>query len=654
MCDNSKLDSKNISQCDFCGLNEVWSGLTISDYPVIKRGNDANPNYCIVVNSNYAMYYDVSSGRTVHKSADDNVNHNTNTNNSNTRPVQSTISKQNKSNNTKSSTNIAVSNNGNKGTNKNTTTKISSNNNISDNNANSNSGNNSGKTNTMNNNNTGNAVLETADNVVVSDKQDDVNNAAYVAESESTTLPADNTSVFNDGNIPNTNESLGNTDLNISNSDALDNSASIENGDDGGVSPILIGALSLFTILLLLVGFIFIRKRKQEKDDLDLIYRNSIFYATPIVEKNVSQNSSSSSSSSSSKRSKQSNKSNGSKNSLPIHQTAISSNNDGDFDIIISPTNAVTVNNDPVSTSRSGPGPINIYANTSVIAKNNSMFSDEQSSLNNTLRSTLRSNENYTTLRSNENGSTLRSNENGSTLRSNENGSTLRSNENYNQLNQTNGVKVTEAIASAYMSPDVVAPTNIEPNKIMAATAAVATTSMISNGSNREKGSPLSPAAVNVPNDANDLSVHEPTASFMNSIDNISYINKNAKEQSYLISPIMDKTVSNIYVANPDNSINLATEQKLSDSQLLSSPTLNNSTIKKSLSMVLSEYKEDSFYNAKFNYEPSMEDEMKIHINDKVLVKEIFNDGWAYGENKTTETCGIFPINRLDSSTIIG
>jgi len=46
MCDNRSLDSKNISQCDFCGLNEVWSGLTISDYPVIKRGNDANPNYC--------------------------------------------------------------------------------------------------------------------------------------------------------------------------------------------------------------------------------------------------------------------------------------------------------------------------------------------------------------------------------------------------------------------------------------------------------------------------------------------------------------------------------------------------------------------------------------------------------------------------------
>jgi len=598
MCDNSKLDSKNISQCDFCGLNEVWSGLTISDYPVIKRGNDANPNYCIVVNSSYAMYYDVSSGRTVHKSADDNVaNNNANTNNSKPRPVQNTISKQNKSNNTKSSTNIAVSNNGNKG----------------------------------------NAVVDTADNVVISDKQDDVNNAAYVAESESTTtLPADNSSVIDDGNIPNTSEALGNSDLNISNSDTLDNSAGIENGDDGGVSPILIGALSLFTILLLLVGFIFIRKRKQEKDDLDLIYRNSMFYATPIVERvsKNSSNSSSSSSSSSSKRSKKSNKSNGSKNSQTIHQTAISSNNDGDFDIIISPTNAVTINNDPVSTSRSGPGPINIYANTSVIAKNNSMFSDEQSSINNTLRS----NENYNTLRSNENNNTLRSNEN------------------YNQLNQINNVKVTEAIASAYMSPDIVAPTNIEPNNVMAAaaaTAAVATTSMISNGSNREIGSPLSPATVNVPNDANDLSMHEPTASFMNSTNNISYINNNAKEQSYMISPIMDKTVSNIYVANPDNSINLATEQKLSDSQLLSSPTLNNSTIKKSLSMVLSEYKEDSFYNAKFNYEPSMEDEMKIHINDKVLVKEIFNDGWAYGENKTTETCGIFPINRLDSSTII-
>ena len=40
---------------------------------------------------------------------------------------------------------------------------------------------------------------------------------------------------------------------------------------------------------------------------------------------------------------------------------------------------------------------------------------------------------------------------------------------------------------------------------------------------------------------------------------------------------------------------------------------------------------------------------IEVYINDRVLVKEIFNDGWAYGENKTTEACGIFPINRLDS-----
>jgi len=168
----------------------------------------------------------------------------------------------------------------------------------------------------------------------------------------------------------------------------------------------------------------------------------------------------------------------------------------------------------------------------------------------------------------------------------------------------------------------------------------------ISNKSLEERVTPLPPAAVLSPKvavqnahlvyEANDISVHEPNLSFMNSTNNISFINNNVKEDSYMIS--------NYYEMNHENSIN-------QDSKLMYSPTFNTSTIKRSLSMVLSEYKEDSFYNAKFNYEPSMEDEMKININDRVLVKEIFNDGWAYGENKTTEACGIFPINRLDSTT---
>ncbi|OUM67568.1 hypothetical protein PIROE2DRAFT_67008, partial [Piromyces sp. E2] len=107
----------------------------------------------------------------------------------------------------------------------------------------------------------------------------------------------------------------------------------------------------------------------------------------------------------------------------------------------------------------------------------------------------------------------------------------------------------------------------------------------------------------------------------------------------------MDKSQSNIFTADMVN------ENSVSDiKQISSTPKLNTSTEKKTLSMVISEYKEDTLYAAKFNYEPSMEDEMRIRINDRVLVKEIFNDGWAYGENKTSESFGIFPINRLDSS----
>jgi len=43
-------------------------------------------------------------------------------------------------------------------------------------------------------------------------------------------------------------------------------------------------------------------------------------------------------------------------------------------------------------------------------------------------------------------------------------------------------------------------------------------------------------------------------------------------------------------------------------------------------------------------YNPMIEDEIKLNIDDIILIQDIFNDGWVHGINCTTNTEGTFPV----------
>ncbi|KAJ3329720.1 hypothetical protein HDU76_007312 [Blyttiomyces sp. JEL0837] len=51
----------------------------------------------------------------------------------------------------------------------------------------------------------------------------------------------------------------------------------------------------------------------------------------------------------------------------------------------------------------------------------------------------------------------------------------------------------------------------------------------------------------------------------------------------------------------------------------------------------------DEKYEAYYSHGPRMNDEIPVNVGDVVLVKEIYEDGWAYGRNCRTEAIGMFP-----------
>ncbi|ORX63523.1 hypothetical protein BCR32DRAFT_139825 [Anaeromyces robustus] len=56
---------------------------------------------------------------------------------------------------------------------------------------------------------------------------------------------------------------------------------------------------------------------------------------------------------------------------------------------------------------------------------------------------------------------------------------------------------------------------------------------------------------------------------------------------------------------------------------------------------------EDKLFEVVYNYEPELPDELKLTVGDKIKIKEIYEDGWAYGYNKTTQLFGTFPSTSL-------
>jgi len=58
-------------------------------------------------------------------------------------------------------------------------------------------------------------------------------------------------------------------------------------------------------------------------------------------------------------------------------------------------------------------------------------------------------------------------------------------------------------------------------------------------------------------------------------------------------------------------------------------------------------YEVDHDYTAIYSYEPNMDDELIINVNDRIHLLEMYKDGWGYGKNVTTGQIGVLPLNRL-------
>jgi len=633
MCDQFQLQRNipaEISRCPSCPNCKRDSTLGSFPVQVVGMKNSYTPTYCIIRDPQCDMYWVDGQGVSRNQNGADGNDPNsvnvtpkktqaqaqpqaqpqaktqapkaetqTQTAKTQTSAQKSNNNSNNNNNNNKAATNKGTStaNTNNKGvanTNNNNVISNTNNNNVI---GNTNNNNVKGVSKTPGNNNNNSDINLNSNKTGNADNENETGNAGEIIQASDATI---STGVDNEGKILNYEpDNITNSDNNI----MIDNKTGKLPGDNNNnnnnsVSPLLIGCLSAFSILLIVVGFLYVRKRKRDEDEVDLVYSNSVFYATPIIQKDGPG------SKAGSIHSNHSNRFNNSFNNgynNVANQTAISSGNDGDYDIVIQPTAAVTDSHPALSTQRNV-GPINAYADTSAYANTEDIAYDPNTSSNSLLNNSRSINVSAT--------------------------------ENFiseSHINATTGIETSNVIAPTTMagdvSVDVISPTH--PNG----------TYQYPNQQNSQQDILIQNVSMSL--DMNENSIQDQSVSFINS-NGISFSNK---DESCVLSPIMDKSQSNIFTADMVN------ENSVSDIKISSTPKLNTSVGKKTLSMVISEYKEDTLYAAKFNYEPSMEDEMRIRINDRVLVKEIFNDGWAYGENKTSESFGIFPINRLDSSS---
>jgi len=53
------------------------------------------------------------------------------------------------------------------------------------------------------------------------------------------------------------------------------------------------------------------------------------------------------------------------------------------------------------------------------------------------------------------------------------------------------------------------------------------------------------------------------------------------------------------------------------------------------------------------DFEPRMEDELTLRVNDRILLLKVFDDGWAVGLNQMTGKQGVFPMEYVVSSELI-
>jgi len=57
------------------------------------------------------------------------------------------------------------------------------------------------------------------------------------------------------------------------------------------------------------------------------------------------------------------------------------------------------------------------------------------------------------------------------------------------------------------------------------------------------------------------------------------------------------------------------------------------------------ELKINNVYVSQFTFQPELDDEIEINIDDQIYIEEIFADNWALGVNTATNARGCFPLN---------
>jgi len=54
-----------------------------------------------------------------------------------------------------------------------------------------------------------------------------------------------------------------------------------------------------------------------------------------------------------------------------------------------------------------------------------------------------------------------------------------------------------------------------------------------------------------------------------------------------------------------------------------------------------------TIHKTQFPFVPNMDDELKLNAGDAVEIIEVYDDGWSYGKNMTTNESGVFPISYI-------
>jgi len=57
------------------------------------------------------------------------------------------------------------------------------------------------------------------------------------------------------------------------------------------------------------------------------------------------------------------------------------------------------------------------------------------------------------------------------------------------------------------------------------------------------------------------------------------------------------------------------------------------------------ELKVNNVYVSQFTFQPELDDEIEVNIDDQIFIEEIFADNWALGVNTSTNARGCFPLN---------